>query len=69
MTLTGDMLIGGQTIAGNRDAIHAINPATDEVLAPGYAGGGREQVEQACALAWAAFDRYRDGSGGPRPLS
>ena len=60
MTLTGDMLIGGQTIAGNRDAIHAINPATDEVLAPGYAGGGREQVEQACALAWAAFDRYRE---------
>lgn len=60
MTLTGDMLIGGQAIAGNRDAIHAINPATDEVLAPGYAGGGREQVEQACALAWAAFDRYRE---------
>ena len=69
MTLTGDMLIGGQTIAGNRDAIHAINPATDEVLAPGYAGGGREQVEQACPGLGGVRPLSRDGSGGPRPLS
>ncbi len=38
MTLTGHMLIGGQGIAGSREAIRAINPATDTVLEPAYAG-------------------------------
>ena len=62
MTLTGHMLIGGQAIAGSREAIFAINPATDAVLEPAYAGGSAEHVEQACALAWQAFDRYRETS-------
>ncbi|WP_456027054.1 aldehyde dehydrogenase (NADP(+)) [Pseudomonas capeferrum] len=62
MTLTGKMLIGQQAISGNREAIRAINPATDAPLEPAYAGGGREHVEQACALAWAAFDTYRETS-------
>ena len=29
MTLTGKLLIGQQSIAGHRDAIRAINPATN----------------------------------------
>jgi len=62
MTLTGKMLIGQQAISGHREAIRAINPATDAPLEPAYAGGGREHVEQACALAWAAFDTYRETS-------
>ncbi|MCP1487740.1 NADP-dependent aldehyde dehydrogenase [Pseudomonas fluorescens] len=60
MTLTGHMLIGQHTVAGNRAAIHGINPATDAALEPAYAGGSAEHVEQACALAWAALDAYRE---------
>lgn len=62
MTLTGKMLIGQQAISGHREAIRAINPATDAPLEPAYAGAGREHVEQACTLAWAAFDTYRETS-------
>jgi alpha-ketoglutaric semialdehyde dehydrogenase len=62
MTLTGKMLIGQQLLGGTRDVIRALNPATDAPLEPAYAGGSGEHVEQACALAWAAFDRYRETS-------
>ncbi|MDP9712665.1 UNVERIFIED_ORG: NADP-dependent aldehyde dehydrogenase [Pseudomonas fluorescens] len=62
MTLTGQLLIGQQTLTGDRDVIHGINPATNLPLEPGYAGGSAEHVEQACALAWAALDRYRETS-------
>ncbi|XHF33469.1 aldehyde dehydrogenase (NADP(+)) [Pseudomonas chlororaphis] len=62
MTLTGQLLIGQQTLTGDRDVIHGINPATNSPLEPGYAGGSAEHVEQACALAWAALDRYRETS-------
>ncbi|QXH98295.1 aldehyde dehydrogenase (NADP(+)) [Pseudomonas monsensis] len=60
MTLTGHMLIGQHTVAGNRDAIRGLDPATDTALEPAYFGGSAEHVEQACALAWAALDRYRE---------
>ncbi|KJV25275.1 2,5-dioxovalerate dehydrogenase [Aquitalea magnusonii] len=60
MNLTGKMLIGGQSVSGRREALHAINPSTGQTLQPGYAGGDQAQVEQACALAWAAFDAYRE---------
>lgn len=62
MTLTGKMLIGQHAVCGHRQAIQAINPATDQPLAPAYLGGDGEHVEQACALAWAAFDAYRETS-------
>ena len=62
MTLTGKMLIGQQAISGDREAIRAINPATDTPIEPAYAGGNGAHVEQACALAWAAFDTYRETS-------
>jgi alpha-ketoglutaric semialdehyde dehydrogenase len=62
MTLTGNMLIGQQAMTGRHEAIRAINPATDLPLEPVYFGGSAEHVELACALAWAAFDRYRETS-------
>ncbi|MFL1386071.1 aldehyde dehydrogenase (NADP(+)) [Pseudomonas tritici] len=62
MTLTGKMLIGQQLICGNREAIRAINPATNAALEPAYLGGDGEHVAQACALAWTAFDLYRETS-------
>uniref|UniRef100_A0A923G9X2 2,5-dioxovalerate dehydrogenase n=1 Tax=Pseudomonas peradeniyensis TaxID=2745488 RepID=A0A923G9X2_9PSED len=60
MTLTGNLLIGQRAVTGTQAAIHAIDPATDTPLAPPYAGASAEQVTQACALAWAAFDAYRE---------
>lgn len=62
MTLTGKMLIGQHATTGNREAIRAVNPATDTPMEPAYPGGDREHVAQACALAWAAFDGYRETS-------
>jgi NADP-dependent aldehyde dehydrogenase len=44
----------------------AINPSTGQTLQPGYAGGDQAQVEQACALAWAAFDSYRETTPAQR---
>ncbi|MFP3570611.1 aldehyde dehydrogenase family protein, partial [Paraburkholderia sp. SIMBA_030] len=49
-------------MTGSREAIRAIDPATDQALEPAYAGGTGEHVAQACALAWAAFDEYRETS-------
>ncbi|MCB8887845.1 aldehyde dehydrogenase (NADP(+)) [Vreelandella malpeensis] len=62
MNLTGEMLIGQKAVKGSRDPIHAMNPATNERLEPGYAGGTQADVEQACQLACEAFDRYRETS-------
>ncbi|PTT29518.1 aldehyde dehydrogenase (NADP(+)) [Pseudomonas sp. HMWF021] len=62
MTLTGNMLIGQQSITGSREAIRAINPATGLALEPAYPGASGQQVEQACALAWDAVDHYRETS-------
>ncbi|AZF42810.1 2,5-dioxovalerate dehydrogenase [Pseudomonas sp. R1-43-08] len=62
MTLTGNMLIGQQSLCGTREAIRAIDPATDMPLEPAYAGGDSQHVEQACALAWSAADAYRETS-------
>lgn len=62
MTLEGKLLIGQQAVSGQQADIHAVNPATGETLAPAYSGGGQAEVEQACALAEAAFDSYRETS-------
>lgn len=60
MTLEGKLLIGQQAISGQQADIHAVNPATGETLSPAYPGGSKSEVEQACALAEAAFDSYRE---------
>lgn len=62
MNLTGSMLIGQQRIAGSQTPIQAIDPAINQPLEPAYPGGTAAQVEQACALAWAAFDSFRETS-------
>lgn len=60
MTLEGKLLIGQQAISGQQADIQAVNPATGETLTPAYPGGSKAEVEQACALAEAAFDSYRE---------
>lgn len=60
MTLTGKLLLGQRLVTGTEAPIHAIDPARNQALEPAYAGASAEQVAQACALAWAAFDDYRE---------
>jgi|TARA_B110000240_G_scaffold185645_1_gene221433 NADP-dependent aldehyde dehydrogenase len=59
MKITGDMIIGSKAIKGHGNSIHAINPKTGEQLNPAFGSGGQSEVDQACALAWSAFDIYR----------
>ncbi|MNO43329.1 Alpha-ketoglutaric semialdehyde dehydrogenase [compost metagenome] len=66
MTLTGNLLIGQRAVTGSREALRAIDPATGHALEPAYHGASVEQVAEACALAWAAFDTYRETSLEPR---
>ncbi|SPJ35000.1 aldehyde dehydrogenase (NADP(+)) [Kushneria phyllosphaerae] len=68
MQLTGELLIGQHAIKGTRDPVQAINPATGETLEPVYNGGSSNEVEQACALAWQAFDQYRETSQEARAV-
>jgi NADP-dependent aldehyde dehydrogenase len=58
--LKGNNLIGGREVAGIREAIQAIDPATGAALAPAYPGLDSAAVADACALAWEAFREYRN---------
>ncbi|WP_248921079.1 aldehyde dehydrogenase (NADP(+)) [Pseudomonas entomophila] len=62
MPLTGNLLIGQTSVPGSHGAVRAIDPATNQALEPAYAGATGEHVAQACTLAWAAFDEYRETS-------
>ncbi|WP_144063074.1 aldehyde dehydrogenase family protein, partial [Litchfieldella anticariensis] len=62
MTLSGVMLIGQEAVSGNSATITAVNPATGERLEPSYPGGGKGEVDQACALAEDAFASYGESS-------
>ncbi len=60
MNLTGELLIGSGRAAGRPGAFRGINPVNGETLEPPFAEAGAAEVERACALAWAAFDAYRE---------
>ena len=62
MQLTGEMLIGGRPVRGSAAPVHGIDPATGQPLDPPFPGGTTADVAQACALAWDAFDLYRETS-------
>ncbi|WP_448657528.1 aldehyde dehydrogenase (NADP(+)) [Sphingomonas sp. CJ99] len=58
MTITGELFIGSARI-GTNERFHAYNPATGEAIADaGFSLATVEQVEEACALAAAAFPIY-----------
>lgn len=59
MHLTGELLIGGERRMGTQGQIKGVNPATGETLEPAFGGATRADVEQAAALAAAAFGPYR----------
>ncbi|MCH4562113.1 aldehyde dehydrogenase (NADP(+)) [Halomonas sp. EGI 63088] len=68
MSLTGQLLIGQRTVTGTRAEIQATDPATGKPLTPVYPGGGETEVDQACALAEAAFASYRESSLDERAM-
>jgi alpha-ketoglutaric semialdehyde dehydrogenase len=62
MNVLGELLIGGQAVRGANESFKAINPASGQALVPAFGGATPAQLEQACALAWQAFDGYRETS-------
>ncbi|QQP91319.1 aldehyde dehydrogenase (NADP(+)) [Skermanella sp. TT6] len=62
MKITGDMLIGAKSVRGRETTFYAVNPADGKKMEPAFGGGGEAEVREACELAWAAFDSYRETS-------
>jgi 2,5-dioxopentanoate dehydrogenase len=60
MPITGEMLIGATALRGADKPIRATEAATGKPLDPAFGGGTAADVERACALAWSAFDTYRE---------
>src|SRR5476651_1973466 len=60
MEISGDLLIGKQSLRGTNGSIKGTNAATGEPLEPAFGGASLDQLEQACALAWQASDIYRE---------
>ena len=60
MRVTGEMLIGATALRGTDKPIRAVDAATGKPLEPAFGGGTAADVDRACALAWAAFDAYRE---------
>ncbi|MDH7798842.1 MULTISPECIES: aldehyde dehydrogenase (NADP(+)) [unclassified Beijerinckia] len=58
--LNGEMLIGSKSVRGSQSGLRAVNPSTGEGLDPPYPGASLRQLDEACALAAAAFDPYRN---------
>ena len=59
MTVQGEMLIGGMAHVGTAASFKAFDPVKREPLEPAFASGTKAHVDQACALAAAAFDTFR----------
>ncbi|QBY50908.1 aldehyde dehydrogenase (NADP(+)) [Cupriavidus oxalaticus] len=60
MTLTGELLVGRQSVPGTHGTLHAIDATTGATLEPAFGGATLAQLDQTCALAWQAFDTYRE---------
>ena len=60
MNITGEMLIGQTAVRGTEGSLRAVNPATNETIAPDFGAGSTAEVERACKLAQQAFDAYRE---------
>ena len=59
-SITGDILMGGEALAGGERSHRAIDPKTGETLEPAFAFAGEADVDRAAELAWQAFDHFRD---------
>jgi NADP-dependent aldehyde dehydrogenase len=62
MQLTGNLLIGKQSLHGRNGFIKAVNASTGAHIEPAFGGATPADLDRACELAWAAFDLYRETS-------
>ncbi len=62
MTISGSSLVGGKMVEGELASFRAVNPATARPLDPAFGEARAADIAQACALAAAAFDAYRESS-------
>ncbi|AOK06481.1 2,5-dioxovalerate dehydrogenase [Burkholderia latens] len=60
MTIAGNLLIGQRARRGTNGDIYAIDAASGERMEPAFGGASVADLDEACALAWAAFDTYRE---------
>lgn len=58
--LNGDLLIGGQARRGRGGSFYGIEAATGQNLPVEFAGATVDDVKEASALAWKAFETYRE---------
>ncbi|PPU39462.1 aldehyde dehydrogenase (NADP(+)) [Xanthomonas arboricola] len=59
-TIQGESLIGQRGVRGAGAQFHAVDAASGESLQPAFGSVSAQDLEQACALAQAAFDTYRE---------
>lgn len=60
MTVTGELLIGLETRRGQHGELWGIEAASGRRLEPSFGGAEPGDLENACALADAAFDAFRE---------
>ncbi len=60
MGLRGENLLGLRAVRGTRSALQGVDPVSGHSLLPAYGGATREQLDQACELAWQAWAPYRE---------
>lgn len=60
MTIKGELLIGHASRMGTGATFVAIEAATGATFGPTFASAGQADLEEACRLAAAAFDTYRE---------
>ncbi|MEO5775129.1 MAG: aldehyde dehydrogenase (NADP(+)) [Sphingomicrobium sp.] len=58
--INGEMFIGSRAVKGSVGELRGINADSGEKLEPGFGGASKEQLDEACRLAWEAFDPYRN---------
>ena len=59
-SITGQALIGGVGVGGAGAAFSAFDPSLGVNIEPPFHGVDKQQIDDACALAQAAFDAYRN---------
>jgi NADP-dependent aldehyde dehydrogenase len=60
MSVTGELLIGRNTRLGASGAFKAFDPNLGSQIEPGFGGATAADLDEACALADAAFDGFRE---------
>src|SRR5262245_8405826 len=59
MTVSGKLFIGDEQVT-TAATFQAVNATTGESISPSFSAAGNAEVERACALAWAAFEPFRN---------